>query len=75
MSKHSEMKAKRINFTPATRKLIKMREGKGLGMLSSEEVELLRQSKREMAEVLRNARESQLDSGDLANALECRPLK
>jgi hypothetical protein len=67
VSKHSEIKTKGIDLTPATRKLTKMRAGKGMGMLSSEEIELLRQSRREMAEVLRNTRESKFGNSDIAN--------
>jgi hypothetical protein len=47
------LKTKEISLTPATRKLNQMREGKGVGMLSAEEIDLLRQSKREISEVCR----------------------
>ncbi|MFD1122446.1 hypothetical protein ACFQ2T_08035 [Methylophilus flavus] len=49
----TNLKAREINLTPASRKLNEMREGKGVGMLSAEEIDLLRQSKREISEVCR----------------------
>jgi hypothetical protein len=45
-------------LTPSTRKLIEMRKGKGPGMLTEEEKTLLRQSAKEIAEELFNARNS-----------------
>ncbi|PPC83163.1 MAG: hypothetical protein CTY38_04835 [Methylotenera sp.] len=45
-------------LTPSTRKLMHLREGKGTGMLSEEEIMLLRKSGREISEACRHARES-----------------
>jgi hypothetical protein len=43
---------KRIAYlTPSTRKLIEMRKGKGHGMLTQEEIDLLRKSAKETNEV------------------------
>ncbi|MGQ3169599.1 MAG: hypothetical protein ACT6RZ_04445 [Methylophilus sp.] len=38
------------SITPSTAKLMQLRAGKGPGMLSQEEVELLRKSKNEISE-------------------------
>jgi hypothetical protein len=58
MPNQSEGKTKKSTLTPSTRKLIEMRKGKGPGMLTVEEIDLLRQSSKEIAEVLCNARDS-----------------
>lgn len=44
---------------------MKMREGKGLGMLNDEEIALLRQSSREISEAFRQASESGLVNVDI----------
>jgi hypothetical protein len=67
MPNQSEAKAKEIKLTPSTRKLIDMRKGKGLGMLTEEERELLRQSSREMWKECINALESISSSGPISD--------
>ncbi len=49
---------KLASVTPSTLKLNQLREGKGYGMLTAEEVDLLRKSKKEIADVCRSVRES-----------------
>lgn len=42
------------SITPSTAKLMQFRAGKGSGMLTLEEIGLLRKSKKEISEVCRN---------------------
>jgi hypothetical protein len=43
--------SKDVSLTPSTLKLNQLRAGKGPGMLTEEEIQLLRQSKKEISEV------------------------
>ncbi|KQT42615.1 hypothetical protein ASG44_07750 [Methylophilus sp. Leaf459] len=50
---YQSKKPKSPSITPSTAKLMQLRAGKGLGMLSQEEIELLRKSKKEISEMCR----------------------
>lgn len=58
-SKALEVDYEKISLTPSTRKLIQMRAGKGPGMLTSEEIVLLRKSKKEISNVCQKLYESE----------------
>lgn len=54
--KNSQKHKKAIYLTPSTLKLNQMTAGRHHGMLTLEEIELLRKSKREIADVCKNVR-------------------
>jgi hypothetical protein len=67
MPNQSEGKTKESTLTPSTRKLIEMRKGKGPGMLTVEEIDLLRQSAKEISEVLLQMRGSLYKNAPIQN--------
>jgi hypothetical protein len=54
MHNNPSNKTDKLNLTPSTLKLTEMRKGKGPGMLTMEEIELLRKSKKEISEACQN---------------------
>lgn len=55
------------SVTPSTAKLNQLRAGKGPGMLTPEEIELLRKSAKEIAEVHRLIRETNVENNAASN--------
>jgi hypothetical protein len=51
IKKHNPETSKDVFLTPSTLKLNQLRAGKGPGMLTEEEIQLLRQSKKEISEI------------------------
>lgn len=64
MSNKIDQKAEGVYLTPSTRKLMRLREGKGPGMLNAEEIELLRMSNREISIASQIAFQSLSDRAD-----------
>ncbi|MBF4991817.1 hypothetical protein [Methylophilus sp. QUAN] len=67
MSKESFHPNDQISVTPSTLKLNEQRKGKGPGMLTPEEIQLLRQSAKEIQEVLLQARQKTSPKGDITS--------
>lgn len=65
MSKKIDEQSQAPYLTPSTRKLMKLREGKGPGMLNDEEIELLRMSQREISIGSSIASQSLINNADI----------
>lgn len=59
--KHNPETPKDVSLTPSTVKLNLLRVGKGPGMLTAMEIDLLRKSKREISEVCKKIYKSKIE--------------